>query len=321
MLRFLKFFGLLALLLSLFLLCPACDSDSTDTDGDSLDGDNETVDGDTEIADGDGPDGDSDAENEDEDTDGDVIIRDYGLTWISIPGGAFEMGCLPNDNACPGEDTPRHLVTVPAFEMTTYEVTNTQYAAFLNDRGNNTCSGYPCVDTAGSERMSESEGVWSVREEFYNHPVIFLLWGGAKAFCEAAGGRLPSEAEWEYAARAGTTTIYICGDDIACLDEVACWKNGTPCPVGQYLPNGFGLYDMTGSVSEWVEDCWHEDYTGAPTNGGVWEGGDCSRRVLRGASWRKTYDWHMRVSFRGGAYAHRSLNTIGFRCARDVSNP
>jgi len=110
------------------------------------------------------------------------------------------------------------------------------------------------------------------------------MWYEAKEFCELVGGRLPSEAEWEYAARAGTTTKYYCGDAPSCLDGIAWYfdnSNNQTHPVGQKTPNAFGLYDMLGNVWEWVADCRHDNYNDAPPTGGVWAGGDCFYRNIQ----------------------------------------
>ena len=102
--------------------------------------------------------------------------------------------------------------------------------------------------------------------------------------------RLPSESEWEYAARAGTATKYSWGNEIG-VNRANCdgcgsrWDNQRTAPVGSFAPNGFGLYDMHGNVWEWVEDCWNGSYAGAPSDGGAWRSGDCAKRVLRGGSW------------------------------------
>jgi formylglycine-generating enzyme required for sulfatase activity len=148
-----------------------------------------------------------------------------------------------------------------------------------------------------------------------------VTWFEAKAFCEAIGGRLPTEAEWEYAARGGTTTIYSCGDDFGCLDGIAWyWDNsgGHKHNVKGKDPNGYGLYDMTGNVWEWVEDCWHDGYSGAPSVGyPAWDTG-CSGflRVARGGCFGNYVD-DLRVSIRH-YYSPSDVYVVGLglRCAR-----
>jgi formylglycine-generating enzyme required for sulfatase activity len=131
--------------------------------------------------------------------------------------------------------------------------------------------------------------------------------------------RLLTEAEWEYAARAGSTTAYYWGDEIGkgnanCNGCGSQWDNKQTSPVGSFEPNPFGLYDMAGNVFQWVQDCYHDSYNGAPTDGLAWTGGDCSRGVGRGGSWglepkdlrsarRSTYttgDRYIDVGFRVG---------------------
>jgi Sulfatase-modifying factor enzyme 1 len=143
---------------------------------------------------------------------------------------------------------------------------------------------------------------------------------------------LPSEAEWEYAARAGTTTEYALpspngSDDIEgmanCADCGILWDSKQAAPVGQFPPNAWGLYDMHGNVFEWVEDCWHGSYDGAPTNGQAWlEGnrGDCSSKVARGGSW-KYYKNFARAASRLGSSPDYRSNEFGFRvvCSSSVS--
>jgi formylglycine-generating enzyme required for sulfatase activity len=238
----------------------------------------------------------ADADDEPEPTEdvSDAYELPPGLVWVSIPAGSFEMGCSPGDDDCSSDESPRHTVNVPAFQMTGTEITQAQYEAVVGSNPSHfTSCGANC-------------------------PVEQVSWHDAKAFCEWVGGRLPSEAEWEYAARAGTDTCYYCGDDPSCLDSIAWYSSNsgsTTHPVGGKTANAFGLYDMLGSLWEWAEDCRHEDYTGAPSGGGVWSGGDCTYRMLRGGSWSASAR-SLRISNRADNDPDLTYMDIGFRCAR-----
>jgi formylglycine-generating enzyme required for sulfatase activity len=134
---------------------------------------------------------------------------------------------------------------------------------------------------------------------------------------------LLTEAEWEYAARAGTTTAYYWGDEIGknnanCHRCGSQWDNLQTSPVGSFNRNAFGLYDMAGNVWQWVHDCYHADYNGAPTDGKAWTTGDCGRRIVRGGSW-SYYRVDPRSAYRYGDNADdRNYNT-GFRVARTLT--
>jgi formylglycine-generating enzyme required for sulfatase activity len=153
-------------------------------------------------------------------------------------------------------------------------------------------------------------------------PVEGVTWNEETAFCQAIGGRLPSEAEWEYAARAGTTTKYYCGDSSSCLDGIA-WHMEAGMrthPVAMKTANAFGLYDMLGNVWERVDDCFNSSYTGAPSNGDTWSSGDCSQRGYRGGSWNYfAYHTDSRVSDRDWASLDYVQGYYGFRCARECA--
>jgi len=238
--------------------------------------------------------------------------------WVQIPGGEFEMGCSPDDGECEPRELPTHTVTVEAFQLAETEVTNAQYAAFLTDNGNE-CEGVNCINTSNPHpEMSESGGTWTANPGRANDPLFAVTWHGARAFCAWAGGRLPSEGEWEYAARAGTTTKFTCGDEEACLDDIACWKAEAPCPVASKDANAFGLYDMLGGMWEWVEDCFHETYDDAPATGDVWEAGEgCQARGLRGGQYGYSSGESMRVSRRQRFFPTTAATDWGFRCAKD----
>jgi formylglycine-generating enzyme required for sulfatase activity len=188
------------------------------------------------------------------------------LEMIFIPKGTFQMGS-PKGQGYDSE-WPQHPVTVSSFFIGQYPVTQSQWQAVM---GNN---------------PSRFKGE--------NNPVEQVSWEEAVNFCQKLSQqtgkayRLPSEAEWEYAARAGTTTQYSFGDDEGLLEQYA-WYNknsqNRSHPVGERKPNDWGLYDLHGNVWEWCQDKWHQNYEDAPGDGRVWEDGGSDHRLLRGGSW------------------------------------
>ena len=170
-------------------------------------------------------------------------------------------------------------------------------------------------------------------------PVVWVSWHDAQDFIGwlnkkegTQAYRLPSEAEWEYAARAGTTTRYSWGDAIGrnranCDGCGSRWDNERPAPVGRFAANGFGLYDMHGNVYEWVADCWHDNYEGAPSDGRAWtSGGNGNFRVVRGGCWDNDDPWLLRCasrhewspSYRVYLFGFR-LSAFGFRLVQDLN--
>ncbi|WP_282783136.1 formylglycine-generating enzyme family protein, partial [Phaeodactylibacter xiamenensis] len=226
---------------------------------------------------------------------------------VHIPDGTFWMGW--KDEARDGEgyddEKPCHEVSLSAYYFGKYLVTQAQWKAVM---GNNP----------------------SYFEGCPNCPVEQVSWDDVQEFIKKLNAktgekyRLPTEAEWEYAARGGARSAedkyLISGSND--LDEVGWYKDnsrGKTHPVGQKQPNQLGLFDMSGNVWEWVQDCWHENYNGALRDGDAWlEGsnGDCSRRVLRGGSW---YDEsrYSRIAYRFGYYPSYRIYYYGFRLARD----
>jgi formylglycine-generating enzyme required for sulfatase activity len=220
------------------------------------------------------------------------------IKMVEIPGGKFLMGGDKHD-----DEKPVHEVIVPSFRLGKYSVTNEEYGKFLEETG------------------AKEPEYWGDRD--FNQPrqpVVGVSWHDAKAFAEWAGGRLPSEAEWEYACRAGTTTKYYSGDSEEGLNRVGwCWENSGEKlhAVGGREPNAFGLYDMHGNVWEWVADDWHGDYDGAPRDGNAWvddpRGG---ARVVRGGSWHYN-PVHCRSASRDFCGPVNRLNDLGFRILLD----
>ncbi|MDP8225188.1 MAG: SUMF1/EgtB/PvdO family nonheme iron enzyme [Candidatus Lernaella stagnicola] len=224
-----------------------------------------------------------------------------GVELVHIPGGSFMMGRSEDDEVRRWSDElPRHSVTLNEFYLGRYPVTNEEYGRFLTD----------------NPKSKEPE-FWADRKwNQPTQPVVGVTWDDAKAFAEWAGGRLPSEAEWEFACRTGTT-----GSRYGTLDEIAWYKgnsNGQLQPVGLKKPNAFGLYDTLGNVWEWCEDDWHENYDGAPDNGSTWvkqKRGE-SARVVRGGSWGDLAVY-VRASIRGGGNPDYRGSNVGFRISRD----
>ena len=236
---------------------------------------------------------------------------------VSIPGGAFKMGS--------GSDyqRPVHMVTVQPFQLGKYEVTFTQWNA--------------CVADEDCRQLGDKG--WGRG----NRPVIITSWEDAWNYIDwlndktRGNYRLPTEAEWEYAARAGSTTKYSWGNDVGSnranctrgeeylnthdklVFESGCgdrWKH--TAPVGSFVANAWGLHDMHGNVWEWTQDCWHADYQDAPDDGRAWiKEGDCSRRVVRGGSWKQGPE-SMSSAYRAGGIASIVYTDAGFRLARDM---
>ncbi len=240
---------------------------------------------------------------------------DQGPEMVVIPAGSFRMGCLSSDNSCRSNVFPVHRVDVPRFALSKYEVTFVEWDACVAAGG---CNGY------------RPHARWGRGDD----PVIHVSWHDAQsyvAWLSTQTGeeyRLPSEAEWEYAARAGTETKYHWGDQIGVnqanfgksfVEVIELRRRRGTVPVGQFDPNAWGLYDMHGNVSEWVQDCWNESYVGAPNDGSAWESGSCGSRVLRGGSWNSSSGGEgLRSAFRYGVSPDDRDFNDGFRIARSL---
>ena len=249
---------------------------------------------------------------------------------VSIPGGTFRMGDLSGEGD--DDELPVHSVTVPAFRLGKHEVTVGQFRRFVEATGYRTeaeryggCVTYSAGDgwdlRAGSSWRNP--GFFSIGD---GHPAVCVSWDDAQAYVEwlsaetGSGYRLPTEAEWEYAARAGTTTEYSWGNDIG-SNQANCdgcgsrWDDVRTAPVGSFPANAWGLHDMHGNVKEWVQDCWNDSYDGAPSDGSAWESGVCGQRVRRGGSWDYSAG-HVRSAFRDWFdRAYHVDSTSGFRLA------
>jgi formylglycine-generating enzyme required for sulfatase activity len=219
---------------------------------------------------------------------------------VLIPAGSFQMGSNDGDS----DEKPVHKVYISKFWMDKYEVTNGEYKK--------------CVDAGSCRAPSESKSY--TRSSYYgdsrydSYPVIYVSWDDAWKYCQWKGKRLPTEAEWEYAARGGLKgKKYPNGDTIS--ESEANFGGNDTQPVGYYSPNGYGLYDMAGNVSEWVSDWYEANYYKSspprdpqgPSNG--------EYRVVHGGSWY-IYGGSIRVSHRSTNSPTDGNDAAGFRCAR-----
>lgn len=244
---------------------------------------------------------------------------------VFIEGGTFDMGSNEYD-----DEQPIHQVAVPNFYLAPYPVTNSDFVSFLNEEGNQEEEGSFWVNLKGNYQgvscgIQEAQGGFECMPGLEEHPMIYVNWYGASAYCRwlstktGQSFRLPSEAEWEYAARGGKyqSPCRYAGSNH--LDEVGWYdgnSHGQTKPVGLKYPNQLGLYDMSGNVDEWCADPWHESYKGAPDDGSAWsKGGDPERRVVRGGSWDDVGN-DCRVSDRSRYYAFSGSLDIGFRVSR-----
>ena len=221
---------------------------------------------------------------------------------VVIPAGSFKMGSSDGDD----DERPEHRVEIgEPFAVGVYEVTFEEWDACVAAGG---CAGY----------RPDDEG-WGRGKR----PVINVSWEDAQEYVEwlrektGEEYRLLSEAEWEYAARAGSRTRYSFGDEITPGQANYGGNIGKTLPVGIYGANGYGLYDMHGNVWEWVQDCWNGSYAGTPSNEKAWKTGDCSRRVLRGGSWNYS-PGGLRAANRSWGDSGGRSGSSGFRVARTL---
>lgn len=236
----------------------------------------------------------------------DAVVTDPGgVELLLIPGGTCVMGSPNNEEGRWDDEGPQHSVTVGSFYVGRYPVTNEEYARFLE---------------ANPKAQKPSE--WGNRTlNGARQPVVGVSWDEARQFAAWASCRLPSEAEWEYAARAGTTAPYLGGASQQDLARHAWYdensKNQTH-PVGEKAVNAFGLHDVLGNTREWVEDDWHANYEGAPTDGSAWVGkARAADRVLRGGSWLSSARI-CRVASRYWWPTGERIRGLGFRVARSL---
>jgi len=276
-----------------------------------------------------------------------------GPSMVVVPAGNFMMGSPDNEDGRSSNEGPRHRVTFRrGFAISETEVSVGQFREFIEATGYRTDAeraGWSRTYDADTGRIDRENGVtW---EDDYRGntasddlPVIHVSWNDANAYADWLAEqterdyRLPSEAEYEYALRAGSQTMYWWGEGTP--DDVvenltgdgdvsptrrrwnvafSNYRDGYfgPAPVGSFEPNPFGVYDMGGNVMSWVEDCWHDSYARAPSDGTAWVNPGCERRVLRGGNWSASPEM-VRSAFRLASSNDSRDARVGFRVARDL---
>jgi len=265
---------------------------------------------------------------------------------VAIPAGKFLMGSPAHEAGRFDSEGPQHVVTLKAFALGVYDVTSEEYLAFLR------ASRYqpqPCNPILGLGWKVEGRDLDCQalayppsQDEPPRWPAVCLSWKDAGAYIAWLNGqvkaahpvlanragpyRLPSEAEWEYAARAGTNGARWWGEEIG-TDNANCngcgsqWDDSVLAPVDAFKPNQFGLYGVLGNAWQWTADCWHPSYVGAPVDGSAWNEPNCARHVMRGGAWNNVPIFVRSASRNGAAsdasdYDYSSL--VGFRVARDL---
>jgi formylglycine-generating enzyme required for sulfatase activity len=224
---------------------------------------------------------------------------------VALSPEPFTMGSNSGD---PSERPPHKVALRTPFAIGKYEVTVEQW--------NQCVKASVCPVVPSSADAHEN---LPMRDVSWDEAQLYLKWLSTVSHRPY---RLPTEAEWEYAARGGTTTRYWWGDQMkggnsSCQGCGLPWKADAPPPAGSFIANPFGLYDMNGSVWEWVQDCWHSTYKGAPLDGSAWADANCQSRVIRGGSWREDGSYMLSTTrFKYDASVRQSQN--GFRVARSL---
>ncbi len=248
-----------------------------------------------------------------------------GMITLYVPAGEFTMGSTEDDSMAKDHEFPQHQVYLDAFWIDQTEVTNAMFSNFLNEVGNQNEDGSAWINTIGHySTIRQEETLWIPEDGYENHPVANITWYAAEAYCEWAGRRLPTEAEWEKAARGTDGNIYPWGNDEPTCEitnyDYYCWVRHSK-PVGSY-PNGqspYGALDMSGNAWEMVADYYAADYymnspqsnpTG-PTTG--------DSRVVRGGSFH-IHEYDVRTTRRSKVLPTGSGAAVGFRCALSAEN-
>ncbi len=235
------------------------------------------------------------------------------LDVVAITGGTFLMGCLE----CNSDENVVHQVTVDNFKMSVTTVTNSQYAIFLNAKAvgaSGMFGGVLFLNVKGVSLGLEFVGSqWRAKSGYGTYPAVYVTWFGANAYCQWAGGRLPTEAEWEYAARGGSNNANIyAGSNV--IGDVAWYMGNSDNHVHAVkgkMANGLGLFDMSGNVWEWCNDWYEGTYESAPQTNPTGPANGVNR-VLRGGNWMLEKEYS-RVDFRYYNMPGYSSDFVGFR--------
>jgi len=274
-------------------------------------------------------------------------------SMVVIPTGSFQMGSPDSESGREDAETPQHEVTIgKGFALSRTAVTVGQFREFVRVSGYQPDSvklGGASVYDEGTGAMRDDTGAtwqsdYAGKGADSRMPVVNVSWNDAKAYVDWLSQRtgktyrLPSEAEFEYALRGGTTSRYWWGEGTPTnkVENLTGsgdrspsgrrWSNAFqgyrdgywgPAPVMSFAPNAFGLYDIDGNVSEWVQDCWHDSYLRAPRDGGAWVNPGCGSRVVRGGSWGSSPN-QVRSAYRQGADAAVRSGRVGFRVLREL---
>jgi formylglycine-generating enzyme required for sulfatase activity len=274
-------------------------------------------------------------------------------SMVVIPTGSFQMGAPDNEDDHNATETPQHAVTISkGFAMARSAITVGQFREFVRASGyvpdSVKLDGASVYDESSGALRDDPRATW--QDDYAGHragenlPVVNISWNDAKAYADWLSQRtgkvyrLPSEAEFEYALRGGTTTRYWWGDGTPTrlVENLTGsgdrshigrrWSHAFrgysdgfwgPAPVMTFAPNPFGLYDINGNVSQWVQDCWHESYVSAPNDGSGWLNPGCGTHVVRGGSWGSSPD-QVNSAYREGADGSMRSGRVGFRVLREL---
>jgi formylglycine-generating enzyme required for sulfatase activity len=272
---------------------------------------------------------------------------------VVIPTGSFQMGASDNDEDRIDAETPQHAVTIgKGFAMARSAITVGQFREFVRASGyvpdSVKLGGASVYDERSGAMRDDANATWqddyAGRKAEDNLPVVNISWNDAKAYTDwlsqrtGKAYRLPSEAEFEYALRGGTTTRYWWGDGVPTHPVENLTGSGDrsrsgrrwshafrgyrdgywgPAPVMSFAPNPFGLYDINGNVSEWAADCWHDNYVRAPADGSAWLNPGCTAHVVRGGSWGSSPE-QVISAYRQGTNSDVRSGRVGFRVVREL---